>query len=245
MTGKGVRERRRFCDHLPVTSEFAGDPSWVFGLASADDRVRARALTRHRRVVALALDAIHWSNRVWARAGTPAPAEPHLAAEMDQARSAFRHHHGQTVFALADRLWDEDPRVRERHAPFALLYLVWERRHPDDWRAPASNLWSPWGRKELVLRRLAGHGVPQAIRPQLTDLLTDVLRGPYRCKDWWYARLVHRIRDDRFDERMRGLLTDDNPLVRLRAEFLRHVADHPEPRVTRATWHRWLADTGH
>ncbi|MCE6993327.1 hypothetical protein LZG04_00670 [Saccharothrix sp. S26] len=228
-----------------MATEFVGDPSWVWGLASRDDDVRAQALERHRALVERARQALHWSNDVWRRAGSPAPREPHLAAELDQAQAAFRYHLGQTIFELVGSLHDDDPELRERHAPFVLLYLVWEGRYPDDWRAPDNNLWSPWGRKESVLRALGERGVPEAIRPQLTDLLADVVRRPYRCKDWRYAGLVRHIADDRFHQRMHALLDDDDPVVRLRARFLLDVAAHPEAGVTRVRWQRWLdADPG-
>ncbi len=227
-----------------MTTEFVGDPSWVWGLASRDDDVRRKALERHRALVEAAVRALHWSNDVWRRAGTPAPSEPHLAAEMDQARAAFRHHRGQTIFELTGSLHDDDPDLRERHAQFVLLYLVWEGRYPDDWRAPANNLWSPWGRKESLLRALGRDGVPEAIRSRMTDLITDVVRRPYRCKDWMYAVLVRHVADERFHERMRSLLEDDDPVVRLRAQFLLHVAAHPEVGVKRTSWRRWLDDPG-
>ncbi|MFE9746373.1 hypothetical protein ACFYOT_15830 [Saccharothrix saharensis] len=224
-----------------MATEFVGDPAWVWGLASRDDDVRGRALARHRELVEHARQALRWSNDVWARAGSPAPDQPHLAAEMDQAQAAFRYHRGQTIFGLTASLWDDDHEVRERHAPFVLLYLAWEGRYPDDWRADDNNLWSAWGRKESLLRTLAADGVPSTIRPQMTDLITDVVRRRYRCKDWMYAGLVRHVADDRFHERMRGLLGDDDPVVRLRAEFLLHVAAHPEAKVKRTTWRRWPA----
>ena len=219
---------------------FIGDPSWVFDLVSADDRVRGRALSRHQSLIAAAMAAIHWSNRVWAQAGTPAPTEPRLAAEMAQARATHRHYLGQTIFGLTAGLWDRNPAVREQHAQFALLYLVWERRHPADWRAQASNAWSPWGRKQSVLRELARNGVPATIRPQMADLIADLVRLPYRCKDWLYAPLTRQVRTDG----MRLLLTASDPMVRVRAEFLLHVAGTPDLNVTRHTFARWLANGG-
>ncbi|MFD1147953.1 hypothetical protein [Saccharothrix hoggarensis] len=227
-----------------MATELVGDPAWVRGLVSRDDDVRREALDRHRELVKAAVDARHWSNDVLRRAGHVWPTEPHLAAEMDQALASRRYHRGQTIFELVGSLWDDDPEVRERYAPFVLLYLVWEGRYPDDWRAPGNNLLSPWGRKESVLRSLARDGVPESIRPQMPDLITDVVRRRYRCKDWMYAGLVRHVADDRFHERVRALAEDGDPVVRLRAEFLRHVAAHPGVRVKRVSWRRWLDTTG-
>ncbi|WP_367131832.1 hypothetical protein [Saccharothrix sp. HUAS TT1] len=223
-----------------MASEFVGDPSWVRGLVSCDDNVRRNALERHRALIEGATSALRWSNDVWRRAGRPAPDEPHLSAEWDQATASHRYHVGQTIFGLVDSLWDDDSEVRERHAPFVLFYLVWEGRYPDDWRAPENNMWSAWGRKEVILRRMGEAGVPEAIRPQLTDLITDVVRRRHRCKDWMYAGLVRHL-GERVRDRMRELLDDGDPLVRLRAEFLLHVAAHPGVKVSRKSWQRWLA----
>ncbi|WP_033442019.1 hypothetical protein [Saccharothrix sp. NRRL B-16314] len=227
-----------------MAADSVEDPSWVWDLVARDEDVRRRALARHQASVKAAADALRWSNDVWARAGTPAPAEPRLAAEMDRARAAFRRHYGRTVMELTSPVWGADRELRERHAPFVLLYLDWEGRYPDDWGARASYLWSPWGRKQVLLRALEKGGVPETIRPRMTDLVTDVLRRPYRCKDWLYARLVRHIADDRFRERMRSLSEDPDPVVRRRAEFLLHVAEHPQPKVRQTTWGRWLDSAG-
>jgi hypothetical protein len=211
---------------------------------SRDDGIRRNALERHRSSIEEAFDGLRRMNDIRARTGSFAPAEPHLAAEMDQARAAFRYNGNQTLFGLLDSLWDDDQEVRERYAPFVLLYLVWEGRCPDDWREPANNMWSAWGRKESVLHALAKRGVPAAIRPQVTDLVVDVVRRRYRCKDWMYAGLVRHVGDEWFHERVRGLLLDDEPVVRQRAEFLLHVAAHAEVRVTRKSWRWWLDSVG-
>jgi hypothetical protein len=224
--------------------EFEGDPAWVFDLISTDDRVRGRALARHQALLEAAREANHWINRVWAQAGTPAPEAPHLAAEMEQARAAHRHYVGQTIFELLGGCYDTDQTVRERHARYALLYLVWERHYPAEWRMRESNAWSPWPRKEGLLMEMAEKGIPASILPQMADLLPDVVAHPYRCKDWLYAPLARQLRGGRFDERMRDLLVAADPMVRSRAQFVLHVADTPTLTVKRHTFDRWLTDKG-
>ncbi|HYQ68933.1 hypothetical protein [Actinophytocola sp.] len=222
--------------------EFIGDPSWVFELVSTDGRVRGRALARHQSLIKAALEANHWMNRVWAQAGTPAPEEPHLAAEMEQARAAHRHYMGQTILGLLSGFWDRNPQIREQHAQFALLYLTWERRHPADWRAQASNAWSPWARKEDLLLGMAKDGIPAAVRPQMSDLIIDLVQHPYRCKDWLYAPLTRQLRNEEFNWRLRNLLAATDPMVRLRVEFLLCVADNPTLKIKRQTFAHWLAN---
>lgn len=56
--------------------------------------------------------------------------------------------------------------------------------------------------------------------------------------------LVRHLRGNRFDGRMRGLLTTADPLVRSRAQFLLHIAADPDLTIKRTTWARWLAGGG-
>jgi len=217
--------------------------SWAFDLIAPDDAVRARALARHQALVEGSGAALRWTNRVWREAGTPLPTQPHLAAEMDQARADQRWHHDQTLFGHLDRFLDADLEDEVAHAlygPFVVLYLRWEACHPAEWRSPASDLWSPWSRKEVVLRRLGRFGVPEGMRPDVANLVITALHRQYRCKDWMYAQLVPHVADSGFRARVSALLHAPDPVIGLRARFVLDIADQPERRVTRATWRRWL-----
>lgn len=86
----GVAGRPWRCQAWEMAAELPDDHGWVFDLVNADDGRRGLALARHRQLLEESAAALRWANRVWAKAGTPAPQEPHLAAEMDQARAAFR-----------------------------------------------------------------------------------------------------------------------------------------------------------
>jgi hypothetical protein len=101
-------------------------------------------------------------------------------------------------------------------------------------------MWSPWGTKEDLLRALGRNGVPEEVRPQVTDLIVAALQRPYRCKDWGYARLVRHVSDAQFISRIETLLDADDPLIRLRAQFILHVVEHPAHNITRMSWERWL-----
>jgi hypothetical protein len=83
--------------------------------------------------------------------------------------------------------------------------------------------------------------VPAESRSQVADLIVAALERPYRCKDWMYAPLVRHVLDAPFVGRLQALLTADDPLIRLRAQFIVDVAEHPERRVKRVSWQRWLA----
>jgi hypothetical protein len=219
----------------------------VFDLIAEDDGVRSRALRRQRALLAAAAEALRESNRVWAEAGSPGPGEPHLAAQMDQARADFRWHRVQSLEGPVEafcRGGSGDAAAELLYAPYAVLSLRWEASYPDEWGARGSWLWSPWTGKEVLLRRLDRGGVPDLVRSQVADLVLAALRRSYRCKDWMYAPLVRHICDERFVSRLEAMLDADDPLVRLRAQFVRQVAAHPERRVKRASWRRWLADEG-
>jgi hypothetical protein len=227
-----------------VFDELPGDHSWVYDLIAPDDDVRHRALNRHRELLATAWEARHWQNRIWARAGTPVSAKPHLAAEMDQARAEYDWHRQQTIFGPIDAFWDAGPadqQARRRYAPYAVLYLQWEATHPLEWRAPGSHMWSPWSRKEVLLNRLHRNGVPEPIRPQIGDLIVAAVQRPYRCKDWMYGRLVRHVLDPPFVDAVEAVLTTGDPLIRLRAQFILHLARNPDRSVNRMSWRRWLA----
>ncbi|MFY1595643.1 hypothetical protein [Micromonospora sp. WMMD737] len=135
---------------------------------------------------------------------------------------------------------DDDRAGRARWAPIAALYLRWEAEYPDEWGAPESWLWSRWGTKEVLLRRLDRGGLPETIRPEIAELILAALRRPYRCKDWRYARLVRQLHDSPFLHEVAMLTSADDPLVRLRAQFVLQVAAHPEQAPTRTSWRRWL-----
>jgi hypothetical protein len=97
-------------------------------------RITGRAVRRDRW-----LSARHGANslnRVWAAAGTPVPQEVHLAAEMDQARAAKREADARTFFAPMYAWWagSIDPDTHARYAPYAVLFLEWEDRYPQEWR---------------------------------------------------------------------------------------------------------------
>jgi hypothetical protein len=194
-------------------SSDALDHAWLYDLVDPDDQVRGRALARQRAHVA----APFWPEAERSRHETQSFGGP---------IAAFLH----PFYLVPDMTF----------APFALLYLRWEARYPDDWRAPESNLYSPWSIKEQVLRRFATSGVPDALRPEAADLVLAAIQRPYRCKDWRYARLIGRVDSPAFRDRVNALA--HGPLLAARARFVLHVAEHPGQPVNRNSWRRWVAD---
>ncbi|MEU1841350.1 hypothetical protein [Micromonospora chersina] len=228
-------------------AEARGDYSWLFDLVAADPVVRHRALARHQAILAAASDALDRSNALWAAHYRSRSSQTRLGVALDQARADFRWHQEQTIYgpfhAFRDAA-DGDDAARARWAPFAVLYLRWEAEYPDEWAAPESWMWSRWGTKEALLRRLDRGVLPEGIQPQIAELILAAVGRPYRCKDWAYACLVHHLDDPLFFHAVEMLACADDPSVRLRAQFVLHVAAHPEQRITRTSWRRWLNPTG-
>lgn len=191
------------------------DHAWLYDLVDPDDQVRGRALARQRAHVA----APFWPEAERSR---------HESQSFGGPIAAFLH----PFYLVQDMTF----------APFALLYLRWEARYPDEWRAPESNLYSPWSIKEQLLRRFATSGVPDALRPEAADLVLAAMQRPYRCKDWRYARLIGRVDGPGFRDRVNALAHDPDPLLSARARFVLDVADHPGRPVNRNSWRRWVAD---
>jgi hypothetical protein len=80
-----------------------------------------------------------------------------------------------------------------RYASYAVLFLDWETRFPDEWREAGKSSWSPWTAKEGILWRFTRYGVPVDVRPAMTDLVVAGVSRPYRCKDWMYASMARGV----------------------------------------------------
>lgn len=188
--------------------------AWMFDLISADDVVRGGALARHQALVASDRDASsHWS---------------------DGDKTIFAYNEAFLYAHL------RDDSFHPGYWPLVMLYLWWETRYPDEWRSRELNTWSPWTRKEGVLRRLGRYGVPEEVGLEAAELILAAIQRPYRCKDWMYALLVRHVADAEFRDRATVLAEAHDPLVRLRARYILDLADRPDASITPMTWRHWL-----
>lgn len=210
------------CDTLGLRSTIVSF-AWVFDLVEPDLSRRRAALNRHRELLAAANAAQRRVNAIWAQTGSVAPRQPPFAAAIEQARAVVRANRDATLFGRLP-----DPR-------YAVLFLQWEARYPDEWREASRWTWSHWGTKEGLLRWFASTGVPEQVRADVAELVLGAVQRPYWCKDWWYAALVRHVADPEFLDRVRRI--DD-----ARAEFLLHVAANPGQPLTRNSFrlHRLL-----
>jgi len=220
---------------------------WAFDLVSPEAARRRAALDRHRATMEASNEAQQWINRVWAEAGTPVPQGARLGAELDQALAAKRDADALTFFAPLGEWWADwpiDAVKHARYAAYAVLFLEWEAKYPLEWREAGSWSVSPWGTKESVLARFIRGGVPDEVKQPVADLVVVAVAREYRCKDWMYAAVAHRVDGSELRSGLARLLGAGDPLVRLRAEFVLDLLDQRRPRVRRTTWKRWLAGSG-
>lgn len=127
-------------------------------------------------------------------------------------------------------------------APYALLFLQWELRFPEEWRDSWCN--SPWSAKEGVLKAFCGDGpTPQTAAP-LEDLVIGTVRRVQRCQDRWYWRLARVIDSPSLRARLVEAGHDDEERTRLRARYLLWLMDHPAANINSAGWRRWLRSEG-
>jgi hypothetical protein len=229
-----------------VAANLPEEPDWAFDLLSSVPHRRMAALTRHRELLRDASVALARMNAIWAEAGTPVPDQPHLVAARDQAQAAFDAARNGTIFGPIGGFVQGTHRANhhqhDRYAPFAVLFLQWERRHPKEWSEASTWTWSHWGTKELVLRRFAEAGIPAGVYSDAIGLVSAAVAGPYRCKDWRYAPLARLLDGPKLRAGIEHFLNHAELLPRQRAQFLLYMLDHPEIAIRRHTWRQWVIE---
>lgn len=213
------------------------DPAWAYDLIADDPALRAAARERRSRGLSAQVEAQQWINRLWFEAGTLRPSDPVQAAEMERAFAARRAADAMSGPLL--RFWAARPgdELFERTAPQTILFLEWERRYPAEFDAARWDH-TRWGTKGRLLRHIGRHGVPEAQREALMDLVVAALGREYRCKDWWYARAARGVDGPKLRDRLRSSASRIEAPER--AEFLLWVLDHA-PGINIGTWGRWSA----
>lgn len=136
-----------------------------------DENLHPRALARHRELLGRALHHSYGPGR------TGTLADP------------VRAFSGLVVPRVPST---QSREVRERLAPYGLLFLQWEQRYPGEWRQVGWPL-SPWSAKEAVLRAFCAGGPSPLTRAPLEALLVAAVRRPQRCQDRWYWELARRL----------------------------------------------------
>jgi hypothetical protein len=208
------------------------DLEWAFDLISSDPARRAAARDRHRETVATHAAAEERINELWRRTGSLRPAEPGLAADMDQRISAKQDAY---QYLLSGAIFEFEGFRRLDCLPYALLFLEWEAKYPAEWPR-----W--WGAKKKVLRGLCQFSDhPLDVRRRLSALVIQAVCREHRCEDAGYASLGRKLADDD----LTGLLwtiseTAGRENVRRRAAFVLYLIREAHVPCTLATWQNWL-----
>jgi hypothetical protein len=216
------------------------DAGWMFDLISADPDRRGQAVRRHQELDLAAMQADDALAAIWQRAGRR-PADPRLAAQIDQARAVIREAYRRCWVVTVSGWADGMEPGSAAGARLALLYLQWEAAYPAQWRA--SVRWSPWGLKKKVLRRFTttAHQYGTEFRHALQDLIIAAVRREHRCEDQGYGPLARALDDTRLRAALDSAARDNGLLVRHQARFLLWALDHADIPVAPRSWQTWLS----
>ncbi|MFF3481795.1 hypothetical protein ACFYXC_00745 [Streptomyces sp. NPDC002701] len=215
--------------------------AWAYGLISKDPGERAAALDQlasARKATAEALDRFNTTLMTLQGQGVR---DPYRDPEL---RSAHEEYLRIRSRSLPDGVWgggDCENLLAWPGLPYALLFLEWEARYPDEWTLTAK----AWGTKEGLIRELAVPAVGQdpVARVKLIDLVETVVRRAYRCKDREYVRVARVVDGHPLRVRLEGALRSENPWAQLHAGYVLWMLDRPELPNSRHVWRTWLADS--
>ncbi|MGW1752463.1 hypothetical protein ACWCRD_44115 [Streptomyces sp. NPDC002092] len=210
---------------------------WAFGLIADDPAERAAALARLTDARRKVQDALGRFNEMW-RLTLP------LGTQEQYREPAFlqasRMYHQAQRYSLPDGLWGL-PATRDMAAwpglPYALLFLEWEARYPQEWTRHAK----AWGTKQRLIRDVAIAHQEETIRAKLTDLVEIVVCRAYRCKDREYVRVARAVDSADLRGRLDRAVHSDSPWARCHAGYVLWLLDRPEMPNTRHVWRTWVA----
>lgn len=219
---------------------------WVLDLVSDDELRRRRATIRARESNEALLAANHERNEVYRHAGGEwSPADPALATKMERAQAAHQKAFAETFYAPIEdylRASSHGPsEARAMSEPFAILFLEWERAYPDEWAREAGRSGNRYGWKEHILKQTHRQGVGDPHREVTQRLVLETVRGPYRAKDWRYARIARQIDNAGLREALCSIAAEGDEGATLRAEYVLARLEQPGLSINRRSYCNWLA----
>ena len=128
----------------------------------------------------------------------------------------------------------------ERGEPYAVLFLTWEARFPDEWRR-ADKWWSRASTKDMILRTMGRRGVTEECRETVESLLLNAVSGPYRCKDWRYSAVARMIDGDAVRTGLDQIVSAADEDASLRAQFVLSRLENHDLSVNIRAYGNWLA----
>ncbi|MFJ4186652.1 hypothetical protein [Kitasatospora sp. NPDC089509] len=189
-------------------------------------------LTRMQDLVRAALDAYNHLLRLGHRS-----AGPQLDAATAEANDLWR---ARQAHSFPDSLWGRPAAADLTDwpgLPYALLFLEWEARYPEEWTRCAKS----WGTKQRLIRDLAAARLDVRTRAKLVELIGIVVARPYRCKDREFVRLARSVDGEDLRRGIAAAAASDSPWARIHAGYLEWMLDHPDTPNSRRVWRTWLA----
>jgi hypothetical protein len=218
---------------MSVSDSWDDRLGWAHDLVADDSTTRQRAHARLTETQRHRAEALHRYNEVWSNTE-----HPEYRVRLDEWANAQSR-------TLPDALWHIGPgAAAEWHGlPYALLYLQWECRFPEEWQAHAKH----WGTKKVLLNVLTRHGdgLPAETTGPLVDLIIEAVSRPYRCEDVGYARLARTLDGAALRGRLEMEAGKRPEIDRRRVRYLLWLLEHPgAPRPKRTQWLLWLSTFG-
>ncbi|MGW1591514.1 hypothetical protein [Streptomyces sp. NPDC002386] len=209
--------------------------AWAYGLMAPAPAERAAALDR----LTAAQEQVESARLRLIKAWFPTPRLRRKARHRAAAQKAYDQAASR---CLPDALWigpgsGEVNTGARLH--FALLFLEWEARYPQEWTRHAKD----WSAKDALIRKLATVNHDGQVRGKLIDLVDLAVRRPYRCKDREYVRVARATDGDELRDRLQRAHRSGDSWAELQAGYVLWLLDHPEVPNTRHVWRTWLAGT--
>ncbi|MFE9636702.1 hypothetical protein [Streptomyces sp. NPDC006463] len=210
---------------------------WAVGLLSDDLAERAAALAHLDKAKRNVWDALDRFNDVWQLTRPLGAEEQYREPVFRRAREAYSDACEHSLpEGLCHRPRGADITVWPG-LPYALLFLEWEARHPEEWTRHAK----AWGTKEALIRDVAVADHDATVKAKLTDLIEVVVQRAYRCKDREYVRVARAVDSEDLRGRLGKAAQSDDPWARCQAGYVLWLLDRPEVPNTRHVWRTWIA----
>ncbi|MFB0616459.1 hypothetical protein [Streptomyces sp. AGS-58] len=192
--------------------EWTERPAWAYGLIATDPAERAVALVR----LARAQTEVESARRRIIRAWLPTPRLRFKTWDRRTAQKAYDEAASRCLPEALSSRWVTGEISTWAGLPFALLFMEWKARYPQEWTRHAK----AWGMKQWLISKPATADHEDQVRTRLIELVDLAVQRVYRCKDRAYVRVARAVDGDE-----------------LRARLLAN------PEVPRHVWTTWLAGT--
>ncbi|MFJ8038978.1 hypothetical protein ACIRBX_00505 [Kitasatospora sp. NPDC096147] len=210
---------------------------WAFGLVADDPAARTAALVRLVEAQRKVAEALGRSNEMWLLTRPLGVDEQYQEPAFRRARQKYQRAQRSS---LPDGVWSSAASgdlATGPGLPYALLFLEWEARYPQEWTRHAKS----WGTKQSLIREVARAHQEEAVKAKLTDLVEIVVRRAYRCKDREYVRVARAVDSADLRGRLDRAVDSDSPWARCQAGYVLWLLDRPDLPNTRNVWRAWVA----